>query len=384
MEALVRKYADKLASAGLAAADDIVIGGLDAEISWNRRDRACETLEELFHLLNINSILLARPAEPYAAIIACLAGDDADAIYPNDCETRTFLHDLPIVREFEAPALAAALKRRKSVLVPGRGIVTFGTVSPEQAFVSYSSVCFAVFVKFFGDCLAAARAGRLDTPMRRALSAAAAYLDELPAALPALTAGPFGSEAAVVGALAEAGRAVVRHRLVDSYFGNISCRLGDTLYISQTASSLDELEGAIDAVPLDGSSCAGITASSEFTAHREVIMESVNRALLHGHPKFSVIMSMHCEHADCELRGQCHIKCPREREIAGVPIVPGEVGTGRRGLARTLPPAIRGHRGAIVYGHGVFTIGAADFNDAFGNLLDIERACRRQYFQMLR
>jgi hypothetical protein len=72
-----------------------------------------------------------------------------------------------------------------------------------------------------------------------------------------------------------------------------------------------------------------------------------------------------------------------------VPIVPGEVGTGPFGLCNTLPPALVGtkggttgqRRGAIVYGHGLFTLGAVDFRDAFATLMDVEHFCRAEYFR---
>ncbi len=41
----------------------------------------------------------------------------------------------------------------------------------------------------------------------------------------------------------EAGRKTIEYELVDSYFGNLSYYWNDTLYISQTGSCLDELEG---------------------------------------------------------------------------------------------------------------------------------------------
>jgi ribulose-5-phosphate 4-epimerase/fuculose-1-phosphate aldolase len=65
------------------------------------------------------------------------------------------------------------------------------------------------------------------------------------------------------------GRYTVEKGYVDSFFGNISYFDGRTIFISQTASSLDELEGHLDPVLLDGSSTAGISASSELPAHRE-------------------------------------------------------------------------------------------------------------------
>ncbi len=106
-------------------------------------------------------------------------------------------------------------------------------------------------------------------------------------------------------------------------------------------------------------------------------------AILHGHPKFSVILSMDCEKRDCPLEGQCHIRCADARFIEDIPIVPGEVGAGPHGLCHTLPPAIQGRRGAIVYGHGLFTVARNDYNAAFMNLLKIERMCRDRYFARL-
>jgi len=57
--------------------------------------------------------------------------------------------------------------------------------------------------------------------------------------------------------------------------------------------------------------------------------------------------------------------------------VGGEVGIGPHGLCNTLPPAMEGRRGVIVYGHGLFTVGRDDFNEAFTNLLAVERMGHR-------
>lgn len=383
MKRLVDKYAQKLVDAGLADAGAPLVGGLDAELVWNQPDAACAELEQVFKGLNINSLLFAEPAEPYRSIIAYLARNAGGAIQPSDCETRTMLHDLPVINSFEAGAIVQALKQRKSVIIPDRGIVTWGTVSPEQAFIFFSSVCFACFVKFFTDCLADSRDKRLASEQRTILYAALPLLDRFPETLPTLLGGPFIAEDAVYRAVIEAGRVTVTHHLVDSFFGNVSYRYGDTLYISQTGSSLDELEGCVDPCPLDGSSCAGITASSELSAHRQIVLNTGMNAILHGHPKFSVILSMDCNKTNCLLRGQCHIRCPEPRFVEDIPIVPGEVGTGPHGLCNTLPPAMKGRRGVIVYGHGLFTVAQDDFNIAFANLMDIERRCRELYYERL-
>jgi ribulose-5-phosphate 4-epimerase/fuculose-1-phosphate aldolase len=97
-----------------------------------------------------------------------------------------------------------------------------------------------------------------------------------------------------------------------------------------------------------------------------------------------VILSLDCGRRDCPERGFCHLRCPERRFAGGVPIVPGEIGTGRYGLCRTVPPVLQDHPGVIVHGHGVFTAGGEDFNGAFGALLAIEQICRREYFRRVR
>lgn len=383
MERLIRKYADKLVGAGYAEAGAPLLGAWDAELLWNREDPLRPLLEAVFAGLNIQSLLFSRPAEPYRTAIDALAASSGGTIYPEDTETRTFFHDLPVARSLTAAAVIAALKERKCVIIPGQGVVTFGTVSPEQAFITFCSVCFSAFVKFFADTARAARFGRLDQGREAAFDRAVAHLDPPREAPPSLRQGPFASGDEVLAAMAEVGRATVESRLVDSYFGNLSCLAGKALCISQTGSSLDELEGCIDAVPLDGSSCVGITASSEFSAHRQIVLATGRQVVLHGHPRFAVIQSLDCRRGDCPERGFCHLRCPERRFAAGVPIVPGEIGTGRYGLSRTVPPALQEHAGVIVHGHGVFTAGEGDFNGAFGTLLAIENGCRDAYFQGL-
>jgi ribulose-5-phosphate 4-epimerase/fuculose-1-phosphate aldolase len=385
MKDLVDKYAGKLIAAGLAA--NPLVSGLDDEIVWNRADQRQAVLQRVLKGMQINSLVCAAPAEPYQTILRFLAWSRPGLITPHDCETRTFLHDLPVSSSFTADAILERLKKRKSVIVAepnGIQVVAYGTVSPEQAFVTFSSVCFSCFVLFFSEYLSRARAGTVTGEEHEAFVRAEAFLPAPRSAPPELMAGPFTGESQVFEAMIEAGRLTVDYGLVDSYFGNISYLLHDTVYISQTGSSLDELAGCIDPCPLDGSSSAGITASSELTAHSDIYLRTRNRAILHGHPKFTVILSMDCELPDCPDRERCHIKCPRQRYIDDIPIVPGEVGTGPTGLCHTLPPAIRDRRGAIVWGHGLFTVGTEDFNKPFTNLLEIENMCRKKYFDAVR
>ena len=383
MKILLEKYSAKMVSAGLAETGHPLLGGLDAELEWNKEDPAIPVLERVFSGLSINSLLFSLPAEPYRSIIDFLASGNVSCIRPEDSETRTFMHDLPVIRDFRSDMIIEKLRKRKSVIIEGKGIVTWGTVSPEQAFIFYSSVCFACFVKFFADYLRDTRKGEVSSEQERVFRIALNNLDKYPDKPPVLMSEPFRNREHVYRAVAEAGKLTVKHRLVDSFFGNVSLKWGDTLFISQTTSSLYELEGCIDPCPMDGSACTSITASSEFSAHMGVLRLTGMNAILHGHPKFSVIMSMDCRREICASRGSCHIRCPEPRFIRDIPIVPGEVGTGPYGLCNTLPPAMEGSRGVIVWGHGLFTASRDDFNNAFKNLLSIEKMCQEEYFRLL-
>ena len=397
MEQLINKYEAKLIQAGLGEPSGPcrpIVGGLDHSLAWNRTGPETEVLAPLFSAMAINSLVCLRPAAPYGRIIGFLADQalgSGNPIRPTDCETRTFLHDLPVVPELSTEQIQKELRQRKCVIVADHNkagasaapaIVAHGTVSPEQGFVVASSVVFACFVKFFSDYLTLLRAGSATDRMHRLYDEMLPTLTQPPPELPDLIRGPLDTEEAVYAAMVQAGRKTVEYGLVDSYFGNISYCRNNTLYISQTGSSLDELQGCIDPVPLDGSSSAGLTASSELTAHLETVARTSANAILHGHPRFSVILSMDCDPVQkqmCKFSDRCHTHCPKERSVNRIPVVPGEVGTGLTGLCHTLPPAFEKAPGVIVYGHGLFTIGKNDFREAFAILMDVETRCQKTY-----
>ncbi len=400
MRELVERFTEKLIAQGLADGGETLLLALDEEIYANRdsdlRYITLSALKRVFGLMNINSLLFAVPQEPYRSIIAALLRESVTplrhyrAIVPEDCETRTFFHDIPVIGSTDPELTARVLSERKAAVVEtGPAIVSYGSISPEQAFISYSSICFSTFVKYFHDHLM-----YLEVCKREGRKPAAERIEEFEriqgllqgrrggsgTSVPLLE-GPPRDEDEVVSMMTEAGRRLVTEKLVDSFFGNISCLLDDRLFISETAASLDQLEGCIDAVPLDGSSSVGITSSSEFSTHKAVCQETPFRCILHGHPKFSVIMSMHCVR-ECPRRGECYKACPERRYACGVRVVPGEVGTGPTGMVRTVPGAFKEADAVIVHGHGVFTAGTVDFNRPFERMKEIEGNCEREYFAL--
>ena len=327
--------------------------------------------------------MAAGPALPFADLLVRRSRPGEQTIIPRDTETRTFLHDIPFVREQElagdpAPVLASLLGSRKGIIVEGIGILAVGAITVEQAYINYSSIFHATFVKYLEELLlhGVVLPGEEEAfaVFRRE------WLRPLTADGLAFRTGPLDDPETILDEIAKVGAYTVQRGLVDSFFGNISWRSGDTIYISQTAASLDELAGCIDPVPMDNSSTTGITASSELAAHRRIFETSDARCILHGHPKFSVVMSMLCDNAECGIV-DCWRDCPHVRDLGGAPVVAGEIGAG--GLAKRVPPVIAGPGRAIVYGHGVFTIGRSGFGEAFRAMVEVENWCRQEYFRRL-
>jgi ribulose-5-phosphate 4-epimerase/fuculose-1-phosphate aldolase len=381
------KYTNKLLRDRIAAPDSIRFYRLDDRVIASHDDAWLPVFTEVFRSLNITALLLARPPLRFGDMLVAAAGPGADRIIPQDSETKTFHHDFPFIRKQEwqgrqphevAARIVRSLRERKAVVIEDLGFIGSGSVTVEQAYIAYSTIFHATFLKFCLDVLERGFRSREERlaleELRRSWARPVDASDVL------LLPGPLNDATVIREEITRVGRATVEKGLVDSFFGNISYFDGRTVYISQTASSLDELEGHIDPVPLDGSSTAGLSASSELPAHRAIYQSSDFHAILHGHPKFSVILSMFCEEKDCGIE-DCGKDCKRSRSVCGVPIVSGELGAG--GIARTVPPAIRETGACIVYGHGVFAAGKNDFSDAFRKMVETENRCREEFFILI-
>ncbi|MBW6512096.1 MAG: class II aldolase/adducin family protein [Desulfuromonadaceae bacterium] len=333
--------------------------------------------------INVLALAIAEPLLPLTDLLIRRAAPDCRTLVPSDTETRTFLHDIPLVRKTElttgaSALLADLLGSRKGIIVEGVGIVTTGAMTPEMAYINWSSVWHAVFVKYLSDLLTTGIRSPDDELMVAALREQ--YRRPITLADCCVRATPPVERSEIYAQIERIGRCTVDLQLVDSAFGNISWRDGGMIYISQTGASLDELAGCIDPVPCDNSSTVGLTASSELLAHRRIYEATGARAILHGHPKFAVVLSMLCAETGCE-NIDCWKDCPRIRFLATTPIVPGEIGAG--GLADKVAPVIGAAGTALVYGHGVFTLGREHFGEALERLVAVENWCRQEYFRRL-
>ncbi len=383
MREQIATYTNKLITDRSALSGEIAIAAQDDTLIVDGSTALAHLAGDVLARLSCLGLVAARPSLPFADFLVARASREESCIVPRDTETRTFLHDIPFLRREElgsdpASTIARILGSRKGVVVEGVGIVASGALTIEQAYINYSSVFHSTFVKYLQDVL---HDGFVLPGEAEAFAAFRRdWLRPLSADGLAFRSGPFTDPAVILDEIATVGRYTVERGLVDSFFGNISCRAGDVIYISQTAASLDALAGCIDPVPMDNSSTCGITASSELLAHRRIYEVSGATTILHGHPKFAVVMSMECDEVGCTVT-DCWKECDRVRMLGDAPVVAGEIGAG--GLAKRVPPVIAGPRRAVVYGHGVFTIGRTGFAEAFRAMVDVENWCRDEYFRKL-
>jgi ribulose-5-phosphate 4-epimerase/fuculose-1-phosphate aldolase len=377
----INKYSDKLVSDRSADLSEIAFAALDDTIISSGEAYRANLASDVINKLGCLCLLVAAPSLPFAEFLLRRTKTHENRIIPRDTETRTFLHDIPILRKSDfgndlSENIAELLNSRKGVIVEGIGIVATGALTVEQAYINWSSIFHSTFIKYLEDILAegfllpdeAAQFNIFRTQWLRPLTS-----EEL-----TFRTGPLDQKYDILDEISRVGAYTVQRGLVDSFFGNISYRHGDLVFISQTAASLDALAGCIDPVPFSNSSTVGITASSELVAHQRIYQNSDCLAILHGHPRFSVVMSMLCEdQPTCEVT-DCWRDCKKTRYLGDTPVVAGEIGAG--GLAKNVPPVIRENGRAIVYGHGVFCIGKQDFKEAFQGLVDVENWCRNEYF----
>ena len=372
----LEKYARLLVHEQCVREDRIgICGQNDTTYCYGAEDLSC-LAEQILIKLGSAAIIVAAPLHPFPFFLVDRSAPDSSTLFPEDSESKSSLHDIPIIRSIPdgqelLNAICAALKRRKGCIVEGIGMVSQGGLTVEQAYITWSSLMHATTIKYLADLLTsgpvvpneAVALQKFRNSLKPVTAADTRFL---------CNASPASLQD-ILGEICHTGQTTVKMGLVDSFFGNISWTTGDIMYISQTSARLDELAAQIDPVPFNGSTTTGLTASSELPAHRAIVKATGCKAILHGHPKFPVVMSFFCLPGDQEGL----------YTINSLPVVRGEGGVG--GLAESLPRAflLTDSKAVIVQGHGVFAISNNSFHEALATLADVEQRCRDHYFLAL-
>ena len=218
-------YSAKLVSDGAADARHIAFAAQD-DTMISAGDAALASLSEsILPRLNSLALAIATPALPFADFLIQRAASHEHEIIPRDTETRTFLHDIPIVRKNEvgsdpAKTCAILLGNRKGIVVEGIGIIAAGALTVEQAYINWSSVFHSTYIKYLEDLL------EHGFMLQGEKDAFEHFRHE---SLPPLSSdglefrpGPFSEKSVILDEISRVGRYTVQRRLVDSFFGNIS------------------------------------------------------------------------------------------------------------------------------------------------------------------
>ncbi|MBU0487032.1 MAG: class II aldolase/adducin family protein [Bacteroidetes bacterium] len=340
----------------------------------------------LKELLPSASLIISAPHEPFQNILKAMTEGQSDdfIITPTDSESLLFLPAVHFIENADSQRIAELLSAKNAMIADRKWIIAKGNLRPGEAYIHYSVAYFSLFVNFFVDLLEDLKQGKQISHLRQnaAIEALSHYFNHV--------IGPLKEERKIVlpegndssaKTLEFFGKLLVENQLVDSCFGNISCKRENTLLISQTQSSLDELAGSLVEVPISGQSASDKAASSELPAHRAIYQNHAFSNILHGHPRFAVILSLLCEKDNCEQRRHCHTHCAESRTIADIPVVSGEAGSGPFSLSKTVPPAIASGA-TIVLGHGVFAA-ANSMRTCYETIRETEIRCFEEVKQLL-
>lgn len=370
MQNSLEQYANQLQHEHSAAPGRVALAAInDVTYQYGPHDLA-SLAQQILHRLGCATIIVAEPSYPFSQLLIDRSPGSCQSLKPRDSESKAFLHDIPIIRlsakqTETTQQVCEALAQHKGCFLDGVGIISKGTLTVEQAYINWASLYHAATIKYFEDLLL------IGAQSQHELSIVKDYfhnLHELSDAMSAFSCQSPITDQGLLEELVVTGKKTVELGLVDSFFGNISYALNGSLSISQTAARLDQLEKQVDSFSLDGKSTIGITASSELPAHKAIIEATGVRCILHGHPRFSVIMSYFA------VKGAYGEGID---EIEGVPVVDGEGGVG--GMAVSVSNALKltGQPAVIVRGHGVFSIGRLGFDQALSSMIKVELFCRQ-------
>ncbi|MFZ2949952.1 MAG: hypothetical protein WA003_10755, partial [Desulfuromonadaceae bacterium] len=94
----IAKYAAKLISEGSSQAGLIAFAAQDDTMISAGEPGLATLSESVLSRLNCLAVAAASPSLPFADFLVRRAAGHERVIIPQDTETRTFLHDIPIVR----------------------------------------------------------------------------------------------------------------------------------------------------------------------------------------------------------------------------------------------------------------------------------------------
>jgi hypothetical protein len=226
MQIQLQRYTQRLIDEQCAKAGKIAICSQNDRIcSFGNHDFA-ELGQQIVQELDCASVIVAEPLHPFPFLLLFRSPPSLAALVPRDSESRSSLHDIPLVRHCQNPtdflaAICTALRKRKGCIVENIGLISQGSLTVEQSYIAWSSVLHATVIKYFEDLLTTGPqlAGEMETVLQYKDSCLKPFNTNSFLFLPSLPA----NAQTIISEMSLAGQATVQLGLVDSFFGNISC-----------------------------------------------------------------------------------------------------------------------------------------------------------------
>ena len=150
----------------------------------------------------------------------------------------------------------------------------------------------------------------------------------------------------------EFGRDLFLRGLISSHAGNMSARIGNTIYITRKGAMLGRLNRT-DIVTLDidkDDPDLSRTASSEAPVHRAIYQSTDALAIVHAHPPYATLLSMTEDTLiPVDWEGSYFFK--------KIPVLTSKKTGSRKDLAGLIGKHMENHKIILVRGHGSFARG---------------------------
>lgn len=169
----------------------------------------------------------------------------------------------------------------------------------------------------------------------------------------------------------EVGRNLFTQGLVSLQSGNLSIRLGDSLFITHRGTMLGSIEeGDLVQTGITKNGRATPMASSELPVHRSIYRHTSALSVVHAHPPYAVVLSfLEEEIIPRDIEGK--LLFPR------VPVLGKEVAKANE-LCQEITEVLKQHKVVLLRGHGSFAAGQL-LEEACYYTTALEYSCRLLY-----
>jgi L-fuculose-phosphate aldolase len=158
-------------------------------------------------------------------------------------------------------------------------------------------------------------------------------------------------ERGTVEMIREVGRDLFLRGLISSHAGNISLRMGRTIYITRRGSMLGRLkESDLVGVDIERADSRVLMASSEVEVHRAIYLRTSALSVVHAHPPYATLLSLlEDEIVPVDSEGSYIFK--------KIPVVSVEKTIGSQEASVVISEALQEYRIVMMRGHGSFARG---------------------------